>query len=133
MRPDSLTDAKVRRTSADVCAPGMRRDIVSFGLVGSVTVRLGHVHVAPADPEGEVPRAFVGIAQAATPAPKMATESVGGWPLAPERAPEAAASAGAMSGPDGSAGSEGGRDRARERVASYDGIGAKRERKEAGV
>ncbi|HEX7117943.1 MAG TPA: P-loop NTPase [Longimicrobiales bacterium] len=46
MRSESLTEADVRRALADVPYPGMKRDIVSFGLVRSVTVRNGRVHVS---------------------------------------------------------------------------------------
>lgn len=46
MEPDRITEDDVRAALARVPYPGMRRDIVSFGLVRSVAVRNGRVHVS---------------------------------------------------------------------------------------
>ncbi len=43
---DAVTEAGVRAALAQIAYPGLRRDIVSFGMVRSVTVRDGRVHVA---------------------------------------------------------------------------------------
>lgn len=86
-----------------------------------------------ADPEGEVARAFAGIAEAVERALKSAPESVGGRPQAPERVLEATESSKPMSGPDGSARSESRRDRAREAVRDATASGPERVGKEAGV
>ncbi|MFO7262109.1 MAG: P-loop NTPase [bacterium] len=41
-----ITEAEVRAALAEVAYPGLNRDIVSLGLVRSVAVRNGHVHVS---------------------------------------------------------------------------------------
>lgn len=41
-----LTESAVRAALAEVLYPGLKRDIVSFGMVRSVTVRNGRVHVS---------------------------------------------------------------------------------------
>ncbi|HEX7049524.1 MAG TPA: P-loop NTPase [Longimicrobiales bacterium] len=46
MNPDPLTEADVRRALAEVPYPGLKRDIVALGLVRSVAVRNGRVHVS---------------------------------------------------------------------------------------
>jgi ATP-binding protein involved in chromosome partitioning len=43
---ESVTEAAVREALAEVRYPGLNRDIVSFGLVRSVAVRDGRVHVS---------------------------------------------------------------------------------------
>ncbi|HEY8485088.1 MAG TPA: iron-sulfur cluster assembly protein, partial [Longimicrobiales bacterium] len=42
----SLTEGDVRRALAEVLYPGLNRDIVALGLVRSVAVRDGRVHVS---------------------------------------------------------------------------------------
>jgi ATP-binding protein involved in chromosome partitioning len=44
--PESLSEAAVRAALAEVPYPGLNRDIVSFGMVRSVAVREGRVHVS---------------------------------------------------------------------------------------
>jgi len=46
MAPDRITEADVRAALAQVRYPGLSRDIVAFGMVRSVTVRDGRVHVS---------------------------------------------------------------------------------------
>lgn len=46
MQSDSITEAEVRAALAEIPYPGMNRDIVSFGLLRSVSVRDGRVHVS---------------------------------------------------------------------------------------
>ncbi len=46
MQPDRITEADVRAALAEVRYPGLSRDIVAFGMVRSVTVRDGRVHVS---------------------------------------------------------------------------------------
>lgn len=46
MAHESLTESDVRSALAEVMYPGLNRDIVSFGLLRSVAVRNGRVHVS---------------------------------------------------------------------------------------
>lgn len=43
---DPVTESAVRAALAEVCYPGLNRDIVSFGMVRSVAVQDGRVHVS---------------------------------------------------------------------------------------